>query len=485
MKLFENKVGRPSNEVKKNRRIFVVSMITLGAVLLTLGVSFLVNINSDRLKGAASEKPATTAFDDMNFYRCIIDNYNEQKGTKLSYKTKLTNNQLNSISDLFCDSRGITSVKGLEKLTNLRNFTASSNRINKINISQNTDLKKLYLAENKLEYINLNKNKNLAHLELGGNELKSIDLTKNENLELLNLTSSLLKNLDLSKNINLSELYLQFMNFSDLNLDNNKHLRELTILSNSKLRTLNLVQNISLKKLNLVNDSALENVYLDVDLDKNRILVDDNDKNREDYGDYMNSIVGNNIINIIGSPKVKMIPITEKLELECPATAFIGEKITCKTNSTKSIIRVSKSGLSDNYLNIFKKYGDKVTTQKKVVNLMYTKKGYAKVVAEQSGSNSVTRIIEIKEKDGLILKCPNLVHVGKKFTCTTNSTKATVRVSKEGLSDNYLSIFKKYGGKITTQKKVVNLMYMEEGYAKIVAELNGYKSVTKTVKIVK
>ena len=29
MKLFENGVGRPSNEIKKKRKIFVVSIVTL------------------------------------------------------------------------------------------------------------------------------------------------------------------------------------------------------------------------------------------------------------------------------------------------------------------------------------------------------------------------------------------------------------------------------------------------------------------------
>ena len=466
MKLFENKVGRPSNEVKKNRRIFVVSMITLGAVLLTLGVSFLVNINSDRLKGAASEKPANTSFDDMNFYKCVIDNYNKEKGTKLSYKTKLTDNQLNGISKLACSNRGITSVKGIEKITNLRSFDGDLNRISKINVSKNIKLEYLNLYDTKLEYIDLNKNINLKSLSIGAEQLKSIDLTNNKKLESLGLNSVSLKNLDLSKNVNLVRFGLYYMNLSDLNLDSNKNLKELSIVSDNNLRTLNLVQNTSLNQLVLFMDDNLENVYLDESLDRKMIRVDRVESN------------DNNVINIADSPKVKIVPIKDKLELECPATAFVGEKITCKTNSTKSTIRVSKGGLSDHYLELLNKSSGRFTTPKKVVYLMYTKKGYAKVVAEQNGSNSVTRIIEIKEP--LKLSCPSSVKVGKQFTCITNMVGAKISVTKGGLSNGYNTSFTTVKGDLTKQSK-----YTKTGTVTVTVSKSGYKSVSKTVKIVK
>ena len=51
MKLFENKIGRPSNELKDNRKVFVISIITLVVVLLTAGIVALVNVKSENLKG--------------------------------------------------------------------------------------------------------------------------------------------------------------------------------------------------------------------------------------------------------------------------------------------------------------------------------------------------------------------------------------------------------------------------------------------------
>lgn len=53
MKLFENGVGRPSNEIKKKRRLFIASVIA--AILLSVGTLGLILLggNSNKLKGAA------------------------------------------------------------------------------------------------------------------------------------------------------------------------------------------------------------------------------------------------------------------------------------------------------------------------------------------------------------------------------------------------------------------------------------------------
>ena len=61
MKLFENNVGRPSNEIKKKRKIFVGSAIATFLVILTVGSYILQNINLVKLEGAS-----TTENDSIN-----------------------------------------------------------------------------------------------------------------------------------------------------------------------------------------------------------------------------------------------------------------------------------------------------------------------------------------------------------------------------------------------------------------------------------
>ena len=96
-------------------------------------------------------------------------------------------------------------------------------------------------------------------------------------------------------------------------------------------------------------------------------------------------------------------PITQKVEiklrgglkLNCPESALVGQKFTCKTNSTKAVARVSTGGLSSHYLELLKKNNGKFKTPKKEINLSYTKVGYAKIVLEQQGFNPVTKHVEI------------------------------------------------------------------------------------------
>ena len=54
MKLFENGVGRPSNETIRKRRIFIASIVAMVALILTVGGVLLTNsFNEKELQGAA------------------------------------------------------------------------------------------------------------------------------------------------------------------------------------------------------------------------------------------------------------------------------------------------------------------------------------------------------------------------------------------------------------------------------------------------
>ena len=184
------------------------------------------------------------------------------------------------------------------------------------------------------------------------------------------------------------------------------------------------------------------------------------------------------------SKTVQIVNGKDGLKLNCPTSAYVGEKFVCTTNSSKSLVRISTNGLSDHYLDLLKKSNGSFKTPKKEVNLVYTKKGYATVIAEQGEYKPVTKRVEIKLKDGLKLNCPESVLVGEKFTCKTNSTKAVARVSTGGLSNHYLDLLKKSNGSFKTPKKEINLLYTKVGYAKIVLEQQGFNPITKHVEII-
>ena len=53
MELFENKVGRPSNEILKKRRTFIASVAIALVAVIMVGVYALSNLNLVTLKGAS------------------------------------------------------------------------------------------------------------------------------------------------------------------------------------------------------------------------------------------------------------------------------------------------------------------------------------------------------------------------------------------------------------------------------------------------
>ena len=53
MKLFENGVGRPSNEIKRKRKIFIASAVILCIALVSVLAFVLTKVRTDKLQGAA------------------------------------------------------------------------------------------------------------------------------------------------------------------------------------------------------------------------------------------------------------------------------------------------------------------------------------------------------------------------------------------------------------------------------------------------
>lgn len=51
---------------------------------------------------AASDVPANLAFDDINFYMCVVDAYNKENDINLSYATSLSDAQLGTIKEVYC-----------------------------------------------------------------------------------------------------------------------------------------------------------------------------------------------------------------------------------------------------------------------------------------------------------------------------------------------------------------------------------------------
>ena len=270
--------------IKNKKKVVIglsVFLVVFISVFSFINLRYPTKINAYIAHVINKGEPANSYFDDENFYKAVVDAYNKENNTSLSYTTNLTDEQLKSIKSVSywgnqkSDSEKIRSTTGIEKLTaltylylgwnNLSSIDLSNNifltylnlgnnKISSIDLSKNNSLTELKLYANNLSSIDLSKNTSLTYLDLDSNKLSSIDLSKNTNLTFLGLRSNKLSSIDLSKNTNLTSLDLSYNNLSSIDLSRNIKLSYLE-LSDNKISSIDLSKNTSLTSLHLDNNN--------------------------------------------------------------------------------------------------------------------------------------------------------------------------------------------------------------------------------------
>ena len=201
-------------------------------------VILLISVLLLQINVVKAEEIPNQTFDDYNFYKCIIDNYNTKNTKQEAYTHNLTDEELKTITNLTCNGKDkseeekIVSLKGLEKLTNLSSIDLTYNNITKIDVKELTELTEISLYHNKLTEIDVTNNSKLKTLSLYNNEIKNIDLSKNEELTYLSLSNNKISNIDITNNIKLNYLSLAGNNLSNVDLTQNSELNTLYLFDN-------------------------------------------------------------------------------------------------------------------------------------------------------------------------------------------------------------------------------------------------------------
>ena len=279
----------------KKRIIYLSSFI-----LIILGVGIFIDqalfkpteINSF-IATKVYSSPANKAFTDDNFYKCVVNAYNEKNNTSLPYTTNLSDEQLKTITSLNCVGTGtnekIESTNGLEKLTALNYLHVDDNQLTEIDISKNIQLLSLSLSKNQLTNLDVSNNISLTILQADNNQLVDINLNDAIALKRLDIYNNQLTSLDVSKNIALTQLYAYNNQLTKLDVSNNTALTKLDV-GNNQLTSLDVSKNTTLTYLNVnnnqltsldvSNNTALTKLYAEVnqltniDVSKNIALTD-------------------------------------------------------------------------------------------------------------------------------------------------------------------------------------------------------------------
>ena len=223
--------------------------------------------------------PANTAFTDENFYKCVVDAYNEKNNTSVAYTTNLTDEQLKTITKLKCsglnkaNEEKIKDTEGLEKLTSLISLYLNDNQLMELDVSKNMELEYLDVYNNQLTYIDVSKNLELYFFRITNNQLTYIDISKNAELTVLDISGNQLTEINLSSNTKLQDLQLSDNKLTVIDISKNNALKELAVGFN-QLTNLDVSNNVSLTYLN-ASHNQLTTLYLN-SLSLTELSVDNN-----------------------------------------------------------------------------------------------------------------------------------------------------------------------------------------------------------------
>lgn len=235
---------------------------------LTLALLFLMSIMLSSFTTSAAGNIAINAtnFPDTNFRAYIASSSVDANNDGILSATEISNKTVLNVNN-----KNITSLKGIEYFTALKELNCYNNKITSLDLSKNIELNELDCSSNeltslkisnniKLEYLycyynsrlsslDVSKNINLIDLDCEDTNLSSLNISNNKKLDYLCCSDNSIKTLDLTKNTELTSIECGYNKLTNINLSKNSKLKYLSI-SDNQLTTLELSNNPNLTNLN-------------------------------------------------------------------------------------------------------------------------------------------------------------------------------------------------------------------------------------------
>jgi len=196
----------------------------------------------------------TNDFIDTNFRAAV------RQIAGLSPTDDITIGDVFDLSYLNVSGRGISSLAGVERLTQLEHLNCSNNQMASIDLSANTALKTLDCSNNQLTSLNVNANPALETLYCVDNRLTSLSVSNNTQLRELDIVNNEISALVLTANTQLERLSASYNKLTALDLSNNGILEDLVITHN-QITKLDLSNNPYLWWV-IVNNNDMEELVL-------------------------------------------------------------------------------------------------------------------------------------------------------------------------------------------------------------------------------
>lgn len=258
---------------------------------------------------------------------------------------KLSKKELAAVEGLYMYTDEVTSLKGIEYFTSVKDLDCRGCKITSLDLSRNTVIERVWVGENRLTSLKLG-GTSLTDLEVAGNRLKNLDVSRFRDLEQLDCSDNLLTGLDVSKNTALRKLYC-----------GGNGLTVLDVSRNTRLGVLHCAGN-RITRLDIRRCGPL-----------NRLVKEETPRKHEDYGlgwwreydEYgaMESLFADKGVRIVTNGKVKSVTLDRakatlvrtsakpkpSLQLAADVLPATARSLSVKwTSSNPAVARVSAGG---------------------------------------------------------------------------------------------------------------------------------------------
>ncbi|MBO4391462.1 MAG: S-layer homology domain-containing protein [Lachnospiraceae bacterium] len=229
---------------------FLVATTVLGGLTITPGVGI------QKASAAVTYKPVSinaTTFPDPNFRAAVYESLD------LDHNWVLDSQEIIYARNIWCDSRGIKSLKGIEYLKELRGLYCMDNQISSMDLSQNKLLTGIWCSDNLFTSLDFSNLPNLEWVYCYNCKLTSLNVSKNSKMSYIECNSNPLKKIDVSQNRLLEHLMCGDCELTSLDVTHNPRLMHLDAFRN-KFKTLNLSKNPKMKRLDVWDNPGLGDV---------------------------------------------------------------------------------------------------------------------------------------------------------------------------------------------------------------------------------
>ena len=156
-----------------------------------------------------------TNFPDANFRSYVLAKFDSNGDEKLD------DEEIANVKYIFAPSKTISSLKGIEYFTELKELDCGNNQLTSLDVSKNTKLVKLICSKNALTSLNTSHNPLLKKLDIYNNKITSIDVSQNTELETLYIGRNPIETLNVKNNLKLMELQSELNDLTSIDLSNN------------------------------------------------------------------------------------------------------------------------------------------------------------------------------------------------------------------------------------------------------------------------